>query len=140
MARSGSSNDVLAIIECYPRPARDKLLELRDLIFQTAEQTDGVGEIEECLKWGQPSYLTSKTKSGSTIRMDAVKKDEAKVALYFHCQTSLVPTFRELYSDDLAFEGNRAVILDAAEEVPTEVLAHCIGLALTYHKQKKKSA
>jgi len=32
-------------------------------------------------------------------------------ALYFHCKTTLVDTFKELYSDVLTFEGNRAIVL-----------------------------
>ena len=62
-----------AIFAAYPKPVRTKLLALRRLIFDTAKTTGGVGPLEEALKWGQPSYLTSKTRSGSTIRIDQVK-------------------------------------------------------------------
>jgi len=43
-------------------------LALRVLILDIAEPTDGVAEIEEALKWGESSYLTSQTKSGSVWR------------------------------------------------------------------------
>jgi len=40
------------------------------LIFQTGKGHQGVGALQETLKWGQPSYLTPETKaaarSGST--------------------------------------------------------------------------
>jgi hypothetical protein len=62
-----------AVFGAYPKPIKAKLLALRQLIFDTAKTTKGVGALEETLKWGQPSYLTTKTKSGSTIRIDRVK-------------------------------------------------------------------
>ena len=129
---------VAAVFEAYPPEVKDRLLRLRDLIFETAAETDGVGAIEETLKWGQPSYLTPETKSGSTIRIDKLKSDDGHTAMFFHCQTHLVDTFREIFRDDLEFEGNRAINLDAAEELPEEALRHCIAMALTYHLNKKK--
>jgi hypothetical protein len=65
-----SSDEVEAVFAQYPDQVRERLLALRDLIFDTASHTKGVGEIEETLKWGQPSYLTIKPKSGTTIRID----------------------------------------------------------------------
>ncbi len=48
----------------------DRLLFLRELIYDTAARIEGVGPLEEALKWGQPSFLTSESKSGSLIRVD----------------------------------------------------------------------
>ena len=135
---SHSDPGVEAIFDAYPRPVRAKLLALRRLIFETARTMDGVGALEETLKWGQPSYLTPETKSGSTIRIDQVKSDADQVAVYFHCQTNLVETFRELYPQ-LAYSGNRAILLDASGKLPEAELRHCVGLALTYHLGKPKT-
>ncbi len=88
---------VAAVFNAYPGPLKAKLLALRRLIFETAKATKGVGALQETLKWGQPSYLTPQTKSGSTIRIDQVKSAANQYAVYFHCQTDLVETFRELY-------------------------------------------
>ena len=129
--------DVAATFDGYPRPSQDKLLDLRRLIFDTAAETAGVGHIEETLKWGQPSYLTPQTRSGSTIRIDAIKDDPQRFAIYFHCQTDLVATFRRLYPDSFAFEGNRAMHFCASDALPEDELKHCIALALTYHSRKK---
>jgi hypothetical protein len=85
------------------------------------------------------SYLTSETKSGSTIRIDRVKSAADQYAVYFHCQTDLVSTFRELYPE-LTYGGNRSILLDAADELPEDALRHCVGLALTYHLNKRKAA
>ena len=90
---------VAAVFSAYPKPLQTKLLALRRLILDTARATKGVGALEEILKWGQPSYLTTATKSGSTVRIDQVKAVPGQVALYFHCQTDLVATFRELYPE-----------------------------------------
>ena len=68
--------DVAAVFDRYPERMRDKLLFLRRLIIETAATTEGVGELEETLKWGEPSYLTPQTKSGSTVRIDWKKKKE----------------------------------------------------------------
>ena len=99
----------------YPKPVKAKLLALRRLIFDTAKTTKGVGALEEALKWGQPSYLTTESKSGSTVRIDQVKAEAGRYAVYFHCQTDLVETFRELYPE-LRYGGNRSILLDAGEQ------------------------
>jgi hypothetical protein len=130
---------VEAVFGNYPSPVRSKLLALRRLIFDTADATDGVGALEEALKWGQPSYLTTESKSGSTIRIDQVKAEAGQYAVYFHCQTDLVETFRELYPE-LRYGGNRSILLEAGEKLPEKALRHCVALALTYHARKRKAA
>jgi hypothetical protein len=135
---SGRKQDsaVDAVFDAYPKPVKAKLLAMRKLIFNTAKTTKGVGALEEALKWGQPSYLTPESKSGSTIRIDQVKSSPGRYAVYFHCQTDLVETFRELYPE-LSFSGNRAILLDAADKLPEAELRHCVALALTYHLRKR---
>jgi hypothetical protein len=129
---------VEAVFSSYPAAVKSRLLALRRLIFDTADATKGVGALEEALKWGQPSYLTTESKSGSTIRIDQVKAEAGRYAVYFHCQTDLVETFRELYPE-LSYSGNRAILLDAGEKLPEKALRHCVALALTYHLRKRKA-
>jgi hypothetical protein len=129
-----------AVFDAYPKPLKAKLLALRRLIFDTAKTTQGVGTLQETLKWGQPSYLTPETKSGSTIRIDQVKSTAGQYAVYFHCQTDLVETFRELYPKEFSYGGNRSILLNAKGEVPEAALRHCVALALTYHLNKRKAA
>ena len=128
---------VVAAFDACSRPVKAKLLALRRLILDTAKATKGVGRIEEALKWGQPSYLTPETGSGSTIRIDRVKTADNQVAVFFNCQTDLVDTFRELYPK-LSYSGNRAILLDAGKKLPEAELRHCVALALTYHLRKRK--
>lgn len=120
--------------EAFPPGVRKKLLRLRELIFKVAAATPGVGELEETLKWGEPAYLTSQSKSGSTVRIGWKKSKPSQYAVYFNCQTTLVDSFRTLFPDDFSFEGNRALVFDETDAVPTDALAHCIGAALTYHR------
>src|SRR5215813_6364281 len=126
-----------AAFDACSAPVKTKLLALRRLILDTARSTKGVGRIEEALKWGEPSYLTAETGSGSTIRIDRVKSADNQVAVFFHCQTDLVDTFRELYPK-LSYSGNRAILLDADKKLPEAELRHCVALALTYHLRKRK--
>jgi hypothetical protein len=129
-----------AVFAAYPIPLKARLLALRRLILETARTTAGVGALQETLKWGQPSYLTTETRSGSTIRIDQVKPATDQYAIYFHCQTDLVETFRELYPRELNCVGNRCVVLNVADELPESALRHCVALALTYHLNQRKAA
>jgi Domain of unknown function (DU1801) len=113
---------------------------LRELIFRTAAATDGVGKLEETLKWGEPAYLTSQSGSGSTIRIGWKASKPAEYALYFNCQTSLVETFRTLFPTGFRFEGRRAIVFTADEAVPADALAFCIAAALTYHRRRQTTS
>ncbi|MGH1351391.1 MAG: DUF1801 domain-containing protein [Methyloligellaceae bacterium] len=137
MKKPFSCKAVEDVFDGYSKPVRRNLLRLRELIFDEAAKLEGVGDIEETLKWGQLSYLPSVTKSGTTIRIDKVKASEDKYALYVHCQTNLLNIYRDLYSDVFEFEKNRAVLLDVMQPFPEMELRHCIGMALTYHLNKK---
>ena len=118
------------------RQSRPAALARADLRYG-GRKTEGVGALQETLKWRQPSYLTPETKSGSTIRLDHIAKQPGRYALYFHCQSGLVDRFRELYPDSFEFEGKRALVFEAGRKLPEKPLRHCIALALTHHLRKK---
>lgn len=137
MARPKFSGAAVAEVFATYLPAqRKRLNELRDIIYQVAATTEGVGAIDEALRWQQPSYLTPETGSGSTVRIDAIKGQQDKYAMYFHCQTGLVDQFKLLYPKLFKFEGKRAIIFNVAHELPQAELRHCVSLALTYHLRK----
>lgn len=117
----------------YEGEVGERLSKLRELVLDVARSTEGVGQIEECLKWGQPSFVTKKPKSGSTIRIDALADEAGSVAMYFICSTNLVDQFRELYPDTFDFRGNRALVFAAGSPFPEPELRHCVAKALTYH-------
>jgi hypothetical protein len=128
-----SNPKVKDIFDRYPKFARRQMLHLRKLVLNTASNIEGLEELEETLKWGEPSYLT---KYGSTLRMDWKDKNPDQVAMYFQCTSRLVPTFRILYKGRFEFEGNRAIVFNVNGKLPDTAIKHCISLALTYHKVK----
>lgn len=132
-----SNPEVAAVFDEYSPSMRRRLMHLRQLIFDTAAEIDGVGQIEETLKWGEPAYITSESKSGTTIRIDRRKSSDTQYAMYFHCGTNLVDTFRTVFPNEFKYEGNRAIIFDEDDRVPVEALKTCIVWALTYHSAKQ---
>lgn len=130
-----SNPEVKKVFRKYPKEAREKLQYLRNLVLETAEEIEGVKEVEETLKWGQPSYLT---KLGSTLRMDWSEETPDQYAMYFQCTSRLVPTFREVFGHVLTLERNRAILFQMDEALPEGELKKCIATALTYHKAKHK--
>ena len=90
----------------FPPTIRANLLLLRRLIFDTAARTEGVRELEETLKWGMPSYLTTQSKSGSTVRIHWSPSMGRRYGLYVHCQTHLIANFKRSYPTELHFALN----------------------------------
>ena len=125
--------EVELVFNNYPDSVRNKMLNLRKLIIETAKEIDGITKLEETLKWGEPSYLT---KSGSTIRMDWKPKSPNQYAIYFQCTSRLIQTFKMIFKNTFAFDGKRAIIFQIEDEIPTEELKYCVKAALTYHKVK----
>ena len=109
--------------------SNDLFDELKTLIFATAAQSPLIGELEESIKWGEPSFTPKKRNVGSSVRL--ARRDDA-VAVMFICSTRLVDRFRELYPNEFLFEGNRALVFESGKPVPAEQLRHCIAMALTY--------
>lgn len=107
----------------------------RQLIAQSAQETEGVGPLIESVKWGEPSFTPAKRNIGSSVRLQ--QRDDRDVALMFICHTGLVDDFRDLYGDRLEFEGNRAIVLKSGQEYDAPAVKHCIALALTYHRRKR---
>lgn len=129
---------VKAVFDAYDPVVRERMLALRQCLFDVAAENPAIGPIEETLKWGQPSYLTPKTKSGTTVRFDAIAKEPGTIGLYVHCQTTLADTYRTLYGDELDIDGKRCVKLGPNIKLPSQPISHCIELALTYHLNKRK--
>jgi len=121
--------------QSYPKEIKPKLNHLRNLIIETATKDDTIEEIEETLKWGEPSYLVKK---GSTIRIDWKSKTPDQYAIYFKCTSKLVATFQEVYGDIFKYEKTRAILFNLDDEIPEKELKECIQMALKYHSLKNK--
>ncbi|MGC1503730.1 MAG: DUF1801 domain-containing protein [Sulfitobacter sp.] len=115
---------------------RATMLALRRMIFYVAQADPRIGEIEESLRWGEPAYLTTQSKTGSTIRL-GVDKASGLAALFFNCNTTLVEEFRQQFGDALQYSKNRAVLVDPMKSETSKALRMCIASALTYHLRKK---
>lgn len=111
---------------------KDILFTIRELILDVAQNDPRIGQVEETLRWGDPAYITTKKKAGSTIRLSN-EKSSGRPALFFNCKTSLVEEFRAQFGRSLTYVKNRAVILDGEGEQYEAALRLCIAAALTYH-------
>ena len=124
---------VASAYRAFPAAERSMLLDIRALVFETADRTDGVGEVLETLKWGEPAYLPVRPRTGTTIRLGVPRTSPGHCAVWFHCQTNLAERYGELYGDRFRIEGRRAILLPTGPVADRDALAHCISMALTYH-------
>ena len=121
------------VFNAYPPEVQQQMNQLRALIIEAASEIEDLENLEETLKWGEPSYLS---KIGSTVRIDWKTKTPEQFAIYFKCTSKLVTTFKTIYKDTFEFEGNRAIVFKLNDNIPETELKHCISMALMYHKIK----
>ena len=121
---------VAAAFAAFPKAARQALERAREAILATAERT-GTGPLTETLKWGEPAYLTEKTKAGTTVRLGLIGGEPA---VLFHCQTTLVEGFRADLPDAFPYSGNRALLL--SDDYDPAALDLCLARALTYKRKR----
>ncbi len=130
--------EVATVFKQYPPKVRAKIKNLRRIILEVAASDDRIGALEETLKWGEPSYLTSDTKSGSTVRIDWKEKTPEFYAIYFKCTANIVEIFKKKFDKNVfTFSGKRAILFNFDDAVPEKELKYCIAFALTYHLHKK---
>ena len=127
------SPEVKIVFRNYPDAVRRKIENLRRIIFETASEIEEITQLEETLKWGEPSYLAKK---GSTIRIDWKPKSPNQYAMYFNCSTKVIETLKKIYENKFEFEGKRAIVFQLDEEIPEKEFKNCIKAALTYHRVK----
>lgn len=128
---SFASAAVAKVFQSYPQGAQKTALALRDLIFEVARETPQVGDIEEALRWGQPAYLTPKTKSGSTLRIGMTKSGDT--AIFAHCGTTIISNYAQMFPNTDRIDGNRAVLFSDADAIVPDRLRLLIRHGLTYH-------
>lgn len=129
-----TTSDFKVKIADYPDFVRGKLKNLRELVIETAKEIPEITNLEETLKWGEPSFLT---KTGSTLRMDWKKNTPNQYQMYFKCTSRLVETFKMIFGDLFEYEKNRAIIFQLDQEIPVAELKKCIRATLIYHKVKE---
>ena len=124
----------MVVFESYPSEIRRRLEQLRSLIYEVAQEIRNL-QIEETLKWGEPSYTSP---IGSPIRIDWKEQSPEKISLFFNCNTLLIATFRDRYPDTFHFAGNREIYFGIDEVLPLPELKKCMALALTYQQIKSE--
>lgn len=63
---SRHGNKSIRCLGTCPPEVRELVMRLRQLALDTAAELAEVGDVEETLKWGEPSYVS---RTGSTIRL-----------------------------------------------------------------------
>lgn len=116
----------------YPKHVKKKILDLRELILMVAAETEGVGAIEESLKWNELSFNTTESKSGSPIRIDWKANDPNRYHLFVNCNTRLIMIFKKLFPNEFEYGGNRSISFGVKDRIPKKHLARCIEIAFTY--------
>jgi|TARA_R110002051_G_scaffold314965_3_gene392775 hypothetical protein len=129
--------EIAQALSRHPERIGEQLLDIRQMIFAVASATDGVGPLTETLKWGEPAYLTEKTRSGTTIRLGVSKLAPDRAAIFVNCRTALIENFRTHFPESFTFEGNRALIVPASTRLVETPLWLCLCMALTYHRRDK---
>ena len=77
-------------ISHWSEPAQQALWRCRTLFHLIAEE-NGLGDLDEALKWGQPAWRPKRPRTGSTLRMGWSEVTPDQLALYVDCKT---PTCR----------------------------------------------
>ncbi len=121
--------EIAAVLDSFPPDARAGVMQLRALVFETAAGIATPPQVTEALRWGQPAYLAPK---GSTLRLGVPK--HARFGLFVHCQSRLIPEYREMFADRDRIEGTRAILFDGVDEIDPERHGWLIARALTYHR------
>lgn len=124
------SEEVAEAFAALPAEHRDGLLKLRALILDVADEV-GAAPVQEALRWGQPSYLSARPRECTTIRLGA-SSDRRHFALYFHCQSTVLPVFRSMFPSEFRYDGNRGILFRPGENLHEDKLRLCISHALQY--------
>ncbi|MGJ8681997.1 hypothetical protein [Paraglaciecola sp.] len=125
--------EVKPVYDQFSPKMKKHLLQVRTWIFEIAQTNDDIGHVQECLKWQEPSYVTSGPKSGTTLRLSQV--DTEHYGLFVHCQTSLIEEFKLVYPD-LTYNKTRGVVFAANLPIKGNIIKQFIFMALTYHQRK----
>ena len=127
-------DDIRTQVTEWPTRAQAQFKALRQIVHTVAQRAE-IGALTETLKWGQPSWLPTRPRIGSTLRCDWHKTAPDRLSLYVHCQTTLAETMRALYPDAFTYEGNRALHIALDHPLPEAAVDHCALLTLTYHRK-----
>jgi len=95
-ARAGFSDPAVDRFQRLSRTDQDEITGVAPADLDTAKDTTGSARSGNP-EWGQPSYLHGGDEKRQHDPDRPVKSAPTNTRVYFHCQTDLVETFRELY-------------------------------------------
>lgn len=125
--------------------ARDEPIDVHHLfrggeaMGTSALSLDHGGRLIESPQGAEPAYLTSLSRSGSTIRLGWKSARPTMVAMYFHCRTGLIETFRTVLPGAFTYDGQRAILLGSHDSFDRAALAMCIAASLRHHIERRKA-
>ena len=114
-----------------PADVRTRVERLRGLLHETAVEV-GASPLMEEMKWGQPSYRSAQGRESTPVRLDWTAGGDVLVLV--HCQTTVIADFAATAGDRYRFDGTRAVVFGADDEVIDEDLVALFTHALTYRR------
>ena len=114
-----------------PEWCRVPLLMLREWIFDAGRDNPTIGAISEEMAWGQPSYVTQETKTGTPLRLG--KFDNENIGVYFQHHTRLAACYHAAYGDVVRVHDRGVMVLVPDIMAIETTIRHCITLGLTYH-------
>ncbi|MDW3218251.1 MAG: DUF1801 domain-containing protein [Acidimicrobiales bacterium] len=118
-----------------PDDVRECVDRLRSVVHRVAWE-EGAWPLVEEIKWGQPSYRSPHARESTPLRLGWT--DTGDAALLAHCQSRVIPDFRDAFGDRFRFEGNRAVLFGSVADVHEAELAELIRHALTYRRRRTR--
>lgn len=128
--------EVQAVFDRVPEVPRQRLLEMRALIFDAAEAT-GAGPLQECLKWGEPAYLPVRPRVGTTLRLGWKPERSGTCSLFVNCNTDLADRYRTHFPKAFTYHGARELRLPATGTFAEAAFQQVAAMALTYHRDKR---
>jgi len=130
---------LLAIVEAWPAPAQSTLWTCRTLFHQIAAE-NGLGPLDESLKWGQPAWRPTKPRTGSTLRMGWSPGMPDRLSFFVDCKTDLAARMRDIYPDFSDNDGQRQLTVTLDAPLPEQALSHLAEMTFTYHLRKRATA
>ena len=102
---------VKATFKSLPQTLYEPLMRLRQYVLDTAAETAGIGDLIETLKWREPAYLRQEPRTGTTIRINAVKGSHDRYAMYSPLPNLAHRNFQEYLSRCFLFRRQSGALV-----------------------------
>ncbi|WP_300031186.1 hypothetical protein [uncultured Roseobacter sp.] len=124
----------MTAVSGWPAPARRAFEDIRTTVLDAASEVPDL-RVVETLKWGEPSWLPENRRTGSTLRAAWKPALPDQISLFVNCNSAISATILEIYPTAFVYGRNRALRMPLSAPLPTEAIAHCAVLTLTWHRK-----